>query len=71
VSEAGYVMYNETLRVLTGHFVELKTDISARQEELKTDINVTQEGIKNISAMKNDIEDKIQNNMSAEKDDIS
>jgi hypothetical protein len=44
----------------------VKSEMSASQEELKTDLSVSQGGIKNyISAVKNDIEDKIQNSISA------
>jgi gas vesicle protein len=80
VAEAGFMMDNEALQKLIGHFVELKNKIdgvTAGQEELKTELNAGQEGLKNdmktemsavkndISAVKNDIENSISENIGA------
>jgi hypothetical protein len=46
VSEAGFMMNNETLQKLIGHFVEQKNKIdgvTAAQEELKTELTAGQE----------------------------
>jgi uncharacterized protein YoxC len=53
VSEAGFMMDNETLQVLIGHFVELKDKmnaVSAGQEELKMDINGVKTDISAVTA---------------------
>jgi archaellum component FlaC len=67
VSEAGFMMDNETLQVLIGHFVELKDKINAVKmdiNDVKTDISNVKTELKNdmkseISAVRNDIENSI------------
>jgi hypothetical protein len=67
LSESGFVMDNETLQLLIGHFEELKTDINGVKMELKTEINAvsaSQEELKNdmkseISAVKNELRQEI------------
>jgi hypothetical protein len=38
VSEAGFMMDNETFQKIIGHFVELKDKIDGVKEELKTEL---------------------------------
>jgi archaellum component FlaC len=73
VSEAGFMMDNETFQKLIGHFVELKDKIDGVKEELKNDMKSEISAVKNdisavtdeISAVKNDIENSISDNISA------
>jgi hypothetical protein len=53
VSEAGFMMDNETLQVILGQFAEVKNDISAvssGQEELKNDVSVINKNIQNSNS---------------------
>jgi hypothetical protein len=79
VSEAGFKIEEETLQLIIRHFKEVRNDMRVGQEELKTDISAVTTGqgeLKTdmkteISAVKNDIEDRIQISISTVKDDIS
>jgi hypothetical protein len=58
VSEAGFMMDNETLQKLIGHFVEMRNKIdgvTAGQEGLKNDMKSEMSAVKNISAVTDNI----------------
>jgi hypothetical protein len=48
VSEAGFMMDNETLQKLIGHFVELKGKIDDVKSDMKSDISALKTNTNNV-----------------------
>jgi urate oxidase len=78
VSEAGFMMDNETLQVILEQFVEVRNNISAvssGQEELKNDVSVINKNIQNSNSFvkneKFDLETKINAGQGEMKQEIS
>jgi anion-transporting ArsA/GET3 family ATPase len=60
VSEAGFMMEEETLRLIIRHLNELKMEINARQEELKEQLKTD---IRAVATGQYDLKEELKNDM--------